>query len=493
MSPVIVGVLVAYLAILLAIGLWGGRESHDVAGYYVAGKKLPAWVIAFSSNATGESAWLLLGLTGMGYAVGMHALWVVAGEVLGVAAAWVWVARPFKAYTDRYDSITVPDYLEDRFRDTTNAFRIIGAVIILSMVAFYVAAQLTATGKAFDSFLGTGYQAGVFIGLGVILFYTSVGGFKAVAYSDLVQGVLMFGCLLALPFVGIAAVGGWGAFVDGLRAADPDLLLPGGGLGLTPTGVASALGFVGIGLAFLGAPQLLGRFIAARDQRQIIRAGPIAVGCIIVFDMGAIFSGMAGRILYPGLGDPETVLPEMAAGLFPAFFTGIFLVVVLAAIMSTADSLLILASSSVVRDTVQKIFRPDAGQRALSNLGKLVTVLLGVTGLLLALTAERVIFWFVLFAWSGLACAFAPVVLLSLFWARTTRAGAIAGMIGGFAVTVIWVVVFKEGFYDLYEMLPGFAAGLALTIGVSLLTRPPDGAAEEMAEVRAELERLPPR
>jgi SSS family transporter len=364
---------------------------------------------------------------------------------------------------------------------------VIGAVIILSMVAAYTAAQLTATGKAFDSFLGTGYTAGVFIGLAVILFYTTVGGFKAVAYSDFVQGVLMFGALLVLPIVGIAAVGGWTAFVDGLRAADPDLLFPGGGLGFTATGVASAIGFVGIGLAFLGAPQLLGRFISARDQRQIVRAGPIAVLCIVVFDLGAILAGMSGRVLFPGLADPETVLPMMSSELFPALFTGLFLVVVLAAIMSTVDSLLILASSAVVRDIWQKMVRPEASQRSLSVLGKAVTVVLGLVGLVLALTEIRLIFWFVLFAWSGLACAFTPVVLCSLFWARTTRAGAIAGMIGGFAVTVIWVVVFKERFYDLYEMLPGFAAGLLFTVGVSLMTKPPVGAAEEMREIHAEV------
>jgi len=484
-NPVVVSVVAVYLVLLLVIGIWGSGESHDVEGYFAAGKKLPSWVLAFSSNATGESAWLLLGLTGMGYAVGMHALWVVAGEVLGVALAWAFVARPFKAYTDRFRSITVPDYLEDRFHDRAHTFQILGAAIILSMVAFYVGSQLTATGKAFNSFLGTGYRPGVFIGLGVILFYTGVGGFKAVAYSDLLQGLLMFGCLLTLPFIGLAAVGGPQGLIEGLRAADPALLLPGGGLGLSPEGIASTIGFLGIGLAFLGAPQLLARFLAARDQREIRKARPIAVVCIIVFDLGAVFAGMAGRILYPGLADPETVLPELAAGLFPAFFTGLFLVVVLAAIMSTADSLLILASSSVARDLYQKIFRPDAAGRTISNLGKAVTVTLGLIGLVLALGAERLIFWFVLFAWSGLACAFTPVVLCSLFWARTTRAGAIAGMIAGFVVTVGWVLWIKEGFYDLYEMIPGFAAGFLATIGVSLVTTPPEGAAQEMAEIRA--------
>lgn len=195
-STTIVGVLVGYLVVLLAIGVWGSRESSDVKGYFLAGKRLPAWVIAFSSNATGESAWLLLGLTGMGYAVGVHAFWVIMGEVLGVATAWVFVARPFKELTDRYDAITVPDYLTARFRDTRHLFRILSAVIILSMVVAYVAAQLTASGKAFDTFLHTGYTAGVWIGLAIVLFYTSVGGFKAVAYSDLLQGVLMLGCLV---------------------------------------------------------------------------------------------------------------------------------------------------------------------------------------------------------------------------------------------------------------------------------------------------------
>ncbi|MYG48505.1 MAG: hypothetical protein F4164_03830 [Gemmatimonadales bacterium] len=325
-SPVIIGVVVVYLLFLLVIGVWGGKESHDVKGYYAAGKKLPSWVLAFSSNATGESAWLLLGLTGIGYALGMHALWVVLGEVLGVALAWAFVARPFKAFTDRYGSITVPDYLEDRFRDKTHSFRIVGAVIVLSMVAFYVGAQLTATGKAFDSFLGTGYGVGVGLGLAVVLFYTVVGGFKAVAYSDFAQGVLMFACLLVLPFVGIGAVGGWGALMDGLRAAaplavfeglqasGPDLLRLGGGLGVTPLGIASAAGFVGVGLAFLGAPQLLARFLAARDQREIRKAGPIAVGCIIVFDMGAVFTGMAARVLFPALADPVDRPPRHGRG-----------------------------------------------------------------------------------------------------------------------------------------------------------------------------------
>jgi sodium/proline symporter len=478
-------VLGGYLAVLLVIGLWGGRESGDVEGYYVAGKRLPSWVVAFSSNSTGESAWLLLGLTGMGYAVGVHAFWIVLGEVVGVTLAWVLVARPFKEYTDRYGSITVPDFLESRFPGPGHALRLVSAFVILSMAGFYTAAQLTAAGKAFDAFLGTGYGAGVLLGAAIILFYTTVGGFKAVAYSDLLQGVLMFLCLLALPVVGVAAAGGWTAMLTALEAQDAALLQPMGGLGLGPVGWASVLGFAGIGLAFLGSPQLLTRFISARDGKSLTDASLVAVVCIVVFDVGAVTAGMAGRALVPGLADPETIYPVLASELFPAVFTGIFLVVVLAAMMSTVDSLLILASSAVVRDVVQQILRPDLPEIVLSRWGKATTVVLGAGALAMALTEARVIFWFVLFAWSGLACAFTPVILCALFWRGTTRAGAVAGMVTGFVVTVGWVLLFKERVYDLYEMIPGFLAGLAATWIVSRLTTPPPGAAGEHVAVHA--------
>jgi sodium/proline symporter len=483
-SGSILGVLAVYGVVLLTIGLWASRGSQTVAGYFVAGKRLPAWVIAFSSNATGESAWLLLGLTGMGYLLGVHAFWIVLGEVLGVALAWAFVGLRFKEYTDRYDSITVPDYLEARFRDTRQVIRLVSVVIIFSMVTAYTAAQLTASGKAFGSFLGTSYETGVLLGAAFILFYTTVGGFKAVAYNDLMHGVLMFAGLLVLPLVGIAAVGGWPSLMARLQEIDPAMLRPMGNLGLSPAGIASAAGFVGIGLAFLGAPQLLTRFISARDRSEIVSGSVIAVICIVVFDVGAVFAGMSGRVLFPGLADPETILPTMSGNLFPALFTGIFLVIVLAAIMSTVDSLLILASSAVVRDVIQKVFQPNLTERQLSVLGRVTTGLIGIGALALALPEVRVIFWFVLFAWSGLAAAFAPVVLCSLFWSRATRAGAISGMVAGFAATVLWVLLFKDRFYDLYEMLPGFFAGFVVTIGVSLLTKPPPDAAAEMDQVR---------
>ena len=490
-----IAVLVTYFAILIGIGWWASRESRSVAGFYVAGKKLPSWVIAFSSNTTGESGWLLLGLTGMGYLVGFHALWVVLGEVIGVALAWAVVARPFKEFTDRYDAITVPDYLADRFADRAHVLRLVSAVIIFTMVGAYTAAQLTASGKAFSSFLGTSYEGGVLLGAAVILLYTSIGGFKAVAYSDVVQGVLMFLCLLLLPIFGIWQAGGWGELMAGIGAIDPALLLPMGEHGWSAAGVISALSFAGIGLAFLGAPQLLTRFMSARNRGQIGEGGVIAVLCIVVFDIGAVLTGVAGRYLFPGLADPETVLPVMSTEFFPALIAGVILVVVLAAIMSTVDSLLILASSAVVRDTVQKVFRPDFSDRRLALIGRGLTVVIGLGGLAVALPESRMIFWFVLFAWSGLASAFTPVVLCSLFWRGTTRAGAVSGMIAGFLTAVVWVlpilpgsegagIALKAHFHDLYEMIPGFAVGFLVTIAVSRFTKPPPDAGSVMDDVK---------
>lgn len=484
-NATIVAILAGYILVLVGIGWWTSRESGSVSGFYVAGKKLPSWVIAFSANSTGESAWLLLGLTGMGYLVGFHAMWVVLGEVLGVAVAWTVVGRRFKEFTDRYDAITVPDYLADRFQDRAHVLRIVSAIIIFTMVVAYTAAQLVMSGKAFSSFIGTSYLTGVLLGATVILIYTSVGGFKAVAYSDLVQGVLMFLCLLVLPIAGIWHAGGWSALMAGIGEADPALLQPMGAHGFSTAGVVSALSFAGIGLAFLGAPQLLTRFMSARDRRQISRGGVIAVACIVVFDTGAVLAGVAGRHLFPGLADHETVLPVMSTELFPAVVAGLVLVVVVAAIMSTVDSLLILASSAVIRDIVQKILRPDLPDRGLSVAGRALTAVIGLGGLAFALQGEnQVIFWFVLFAWSGLASAFTPVVLCSLFWRGTTRAGAVAGMIAGFVTAVAWALFLKERFLDLYEMIPGFAVGFAVTIGVSLRTDPPPGAGAMIDDVK---------
>ncbi len=463
-----VTVLIVYLGILAALAIWSRRETHTLSGFYLAGKKLPYWVVAFSTNATGESGWLLLGLSGMGYLVGMQAYWVVVGEILGIGLSWWVVSRRLKKLGDETDSITVPDVLASKFHDKLHLIRAAAVLIIVVMVTTYVTAQMVSTGKAFSSFLPMEYKTGVLVGSVFIIGYTFVGGYKAVSYTDVVQGVLMLLGLIAVPAAAIIATGGWGEVKTSLQYQDPALLDMFAFAGKPALiGIAS---FIAIGLPFLGVPQLLIRYMSARDDGEIKKARIMSLVVLFIFTFGAVTAGVAGRALYPGLADHETIFPVLSSNLFPPVISGMLLVVVLSAIMSTVDSLLLLASSSVVRDTYQKMMgSPDSDER-LSNYGKLLTVVIGVIAVLLGMREPKVIFDFVLASWSGLGSAFGPVIIGILYYKRITWLGVLCGMLGGFAMSVIWLMYFKDEFYGLYEAIPGFLAGFILTFGVSYLS-----------------------
>lgn len=467
-------VLIVYLGILVALALWSRRETHTLSGYYLAGKKLPYWVVAFSTNATGESGWLLLGLSGMGYAVGVQAYWVVVGEILGIAASWWIIARRIKRYGDETDSITVPDVLVAKFDDKWNLIRGVAVVIILVMVTAYVTAQMVASGKALSSFLDMEYATGVIVGSIFIIGYTFVGGYKAVSYTDVVQGVLMLLGLIAVPAAAIFASGGWAEVQSNLTLQDPALVDM---FAMSDSGkpvLIAIASFVAIGLPFLGVPQLLIRFMSARDDVEIKKARIVSMSVMLIFTAGAVTAGVAGRALFPGLEDAETIFPVLSNNLFPEIISGMLLVVVLSAIMSTVDSLLLLASSAVVRDTYQKIIGTTKSEESLSNYGKLITVVIGVIAVVFGIQEPRVIFDFVLASWSGLGSAFGPAMVGILYYNRITWAGVLSGMLGGFIASVVWLTQFKSDYHDLYEAIPGFIVGFALTYGVSWLTSEKD-------------------
>ncbi len=464
-------VFLVYLLILVGLALWSRRETHTMSGYFIAGKKLPPWVVAFSTNATGESGWLLLGLTGMGYAVGAQAFWVVAGEVVGIALAWLLLSKRIKRLSDESDSITVPDVLAARFDDRAHILRKLSVLIILVMVGTYVAAQMVATGKAFDGFTELSYSTGVWVGASIIILYTLVGGYKAVAWTDLIQGVLMLLGLIVVPLIAIDAAGGWDAVTSQLREQDPGLLTPWGPDGKSTVALVGIVSFLAVGLPFIGVPQLMVRFMSARSVKSLVPAMAISVTVILLFDVGAVLTGMTGRALFPGLEDPESILPIISTTLLHPVLGGIMMVVVLAAIMSTVDSLLILASSAVVRDYWQQVRGSSLSDRELAHRGKLITLIMGIIGVAFALHQTPLIFWFVLFAWSGLGAAFGPVLLCAMWYPKTNLQGAIAGMLGGFITTVTWVLWLKPFFHGLLEVIPGFIVGLALTVVVSNMTR----------------------
>jgi sodium/proline symporter len=463
-----VTVLIIYLGVLAALAIWSRRETHTLAGFYLADKKLPFWVVAFSTNATGESGWLLLGLSGMGYAVGTQAYWVVVGEIVGIGLSWGLISRRLKRLGDETNSITVPDVLAAKFADKWHLIRGVAVLIIVVMVTTYVTAQMVSSGKAFSSFLGMKYETGVVVGGIFIIAYTFVGGYKAVSYTDVVQGVLMLLGLIAVPVAAVFAAGGWGEMKKTLALQDP-ALLDMFAFSDAPTwiGIAS---FVAIGLPFLGVPQLLIRYMSARDDGEIKKARIMSLVVLLFFTAGAVTAGVAGRALYPGLEDSETIFPVLSNNLFPPVIAGMLLVVVLSAIMSTVDSLLLLASSAVVRDTYQKIMGSPESDSVLSNYGKIITVVIGAIALVLGIQEPRVIFHFVLASWSGLGSAFGPVMIGILYYKRVTWAGVLSGMIGGFLVSVVWLTWFKADYHGLYEAIPGFIAGMVLTFAVSWLT-----------------------
>jgi len=445
--------LVIFLIVLLVIGAVASRRMKNVSDYYAAGKSLNFWAVAFSSRATGESGWLLLGLTGLGAMIGARAFFVVGGEVLGVGLAWMVMSRRFHRLTTKYESITIPDYLESRFGDTSHKIRLVAAGALSVFVTIYVAAQIFATGQAFTDFLGWNYYVGIAVGFAVVMAYSISGGFLAVVWSDIFQGALMFFGLVTLPIIGIIHAGGWGEVSTALTAIDPTLLTFAGPDGWTPKIILGTLSFALIGVGFLGSPQIFVRFLALRDESEIGKGTAVAVAFTLFADFGAVLTGMVGRALLtkPGVdveaafgAGGESVFPMLVDNLLPAMLIGLFIAIVLSAIMSTVDSLLVLASSAVVRDVYQKVLHPDASDESMVSKGRVATFALAMIALVIALIATspgQTVFWFVVFGWSGISATFCPTMILSLSWRGFTGRGAIAAMITGF----LCVPFFKFG------------------------------------------------
>ena len=482
-------ILFSYFGILFGIGVLASRRIKNVGDYYVAGKKLGYWVAAFSARATGESGWLLLGLTGLGALVGLSAMWVVVGELLGVTIAWFLMARPFRQAVDKCDAMTIPDYLAARFTYPTdkktwqNKFiRILSALTIALFVTIYVSAQIDATGKAFESFLGWDYYLGILVGFGIVILYTYSGGFFAVAWSDLLQGSLMLIGLVLLPVAAWKSSSGISEIWLGLQAADPGLTNIWGPGGLTLASLMVAVSYASIGLGFLGSPQIFVRFISIKDQDEIDKGRWVAVIFTLLTDGGAVLAGMFGRyllvdsssgvemVLGPGA---ERLLPELVVYLFPGIIVAIFVAVVLAAIMSTVDSLLVVASSAVTRDIYQQLLVPGAQDSQLTGLSKLVTLSLAIGALVIAsvisiISPDRTVFWFAIFGWSGIAATFCPVILLSLFWRNYNFWGAVTSIVSGFICVPFFKFVIPR-FGDFGRLL-AMAGELAPAFIISLLS-----------------------
>lgn len=481
-------ILGLYFLVLFIIGLVASKKIKDLKDFYVGGKKLGYWVVAFSARATGESAWLLLGLTGMGAMMGFSAFWVVVGEILGVAVAWFVMSKRFKRMTDDYGSITIPDYLVSRFQSKTHTLRIIAATCLAVFVVIYVSAQIDATGKAFDSFLGWNYYYGALAGFFIVLAYIFTGGFVAVAWSDLFQGLLMLLGLVMLPVAVFFTLEDGPGLVAGLSQIDPNLTSFFGDTSNGWLAACTILGFMMIGLGFLGSPQIFVRFMSIKDEAEIQKGRWVAIGFTLLTDFSAVTIGILGRYIFTTNGqDPEAVLGpagedvliQLVEHTFPTILVGLYIAIVLSAIMSTIDSLLVVASSAVTRDFYQQIFRPDLKNEGLAKLSRIVTVVMALAALGIAFgvayfNEQRTIFWFVIFGWSGIAATFCPVIILSLFWKAFTEKGAIASMITGFLCVPFFKFVMPVIFVDfapylaaLDVLMPSFLLSMLMGFLVS--------------------------
>lgn len=453
---------------IVLVGLYSARfSSRSTSDYLLARKQLGPWVTALSASASSESGWVTLGLVGTAFSEGITTFWVVPGCLLGYAFNWWVMARPVSRHASTHEVYTLPDLMSSLYPDRSLSIRLVSVAVIFLMMTAYVAAQFNAAGKAFQAVFHVPYEIGIFIGVVIVVFYTLTGGFRAVAWTDFVQGILMWLALVLLPIVTVYQIGGWAELWDGLRHQDLNLVSwSGGKSGFLMLGLIA--GWLGIGLGYPGQPHVMVRFMAARSDRTLQTGRIIAMTWGVFVFTGAVVLGLACRSLLGTLEDAEQALPIAAIQLLPGALAGLMLAAVLAAICSTADSQLLVASSSLSHDLYARLSGRNLDSRFVVNIDRLGVVGVGLLAMVLALRENRVIFSFVLYAWAGLGAAFGPPLILGLLWRKTSATGAIAGAVVGLLSTVVWKNIPLLS-ATVYELVPGFGLSFLTVWGVSLM------------------------
>ena len=430
-----------YLLLIISIGVLSNRFISSQLDFLLAGRRLGPWVTAFSERASGESAWLLLGLPGAAIAVGYGEIWAVIGIISGIILSWFLIAEKLRAETEKYEALTIPDYLHKKFNDTSGIIKIFSSVIIAVFFTFYVSAQFHGSGKILNTIFGIEPLYGISLGALVIILYTIMGGLLAVAWTDLVQGILMIGTLVILPIVGLIELSSFDAPLRDLIMSTDSAKssLVSGFSGLAALSVI--VGGLSWGLGYFGQPHLLIRYMAIRSVKEVKQARVIAAlwaipGISGAFLIGVIGMGYFGEEFFIGK-DVENVMPMLAQELLPAWLAGLLISGAVAAMMSTADSQLLVSTSAISEDLGVNVLKK---RNKLFN-SRVITVFLGIFAYLMAMYSEwsgKTIFSIVSFAWSGLGSSFGPALLLALWWKGVTRKGIIAGLFTGSITTIIW-------------------------------------------------------
>ena len=481
MDPTITITFLVYLAVVMGIGVIAYRRTQSLADYILGGRRLGSWTTALSAQASDMSGWLLLGLPGAAYAAGLEtAAWIALGLLIGTYLNWRFVARRLRLATERLgNALTIPDYFEARFADNWRVLRIFAALFVLVFLAVYTSAHLVAGAKLFHMVFDVSHFTAVTAGAIVILVYTALGGFLAVSWTDALQGTLMFLALLVVVALGVAAVGGVGESVSRINAINPALLNPLTDSDRDALGVIAIASGLGWGLGYFGQPHILVRFMAIRDPEHLKRARWIAMTWVTTCLCAAVAVGLVGiaHLGAPGAeADTETVFIQLTELLLHPVIAGVCLAGILAAVMSTADSQLLVASSAVSEDLYKALLRPRASQRELVWVGRAVVVALALGAYILAQDEESGVLELVGYAWAGFGATFGPTILMSVLWPRMNRAGALAGVVTGGAAVIVWDLlaamdgVTLGGLFALYELVPAFALSLLAIVVVTWLT-----------------------
>ena len=454
MDPVTLG-FILYLMLILGVGFYTAHLTKSMKDFALGGQRLGPWVIAFSERASGESAWLILGLPGAALVAGLLELWTVVGCISGIIFSWFFIAQRLREATEEYNALTLPELFAKRFRDERGILRILASLIITFFFTFYVAAQFSGAGKVLNVTFGVTHMQGMLIGAVIIVFYTLMGGFLAVAWTDLVQGIIMIGTLVILPVV---------AFIEIQALSAVEFQFEGSTLFARQTGMAAlaaAIGGLSWGLGYMGQPHLLTRFMAIDKASNIKISRRIAISWAVPAFFGSMFIGLTGYFLlqaggmsYDGqvltgvasLSDPEKLMPIMAQNLLHPWIAGIFISGAIAAMMSTADSQLLVSTTVLTEDLIGNFFQKLKNRFDLLAIGRVLTILIGLLAFYLAWQSTDLVFEMVSYAWGGLGASFGPALLLTLWWKRVSTSGVIAGMISGTLFTVVdlfgdWVSV----------------------------------------------------
>lgn len=491
----------AYMALVIGIGLYYAKRANESSeNYFIGGRSLGPWVTAMSAEASDMSGWLLMGLPGLAYWCGLcDAVWTAIGLALGTYLNWLIVAKRLRRYsTIAGNSITIPDFLSNRFKEEKKVIMVVSALFILIFFTVYSASCFVTVGKLFSALFDVKYQYMMIIGALFVIFYTIIGGFLAESASDFMQGIVMIIALVALLLVGISHAGGFSNVFNNIKkipgffslsqTAQPKLV---NGVqqvsnsGAPLFGEAKSYGLLTIistlswGLGYFGVPQVLLRFMAIRKSDELTKSRRIATVWCIISLIAAVTLGLMGRTLFPTAlltqSSSENIFIILSTKLLPTLLAGIIMAGILAATISSSDSYLLIAASAFSKNIFEGVLKKDATDKEVMTVSRITLLLVSLLGIIIALDETSIIFSIVSFAWAGFGATFGPIMLFSLFWKRTTRSGAIAGMISGGSMVFIWVYLLKPlgGIFGIYELLPAFITSCIFIIVVSLLSEEP--------------------